>query len=484
MGRRIRRTNRRSNLRKARKSMKRRNTLKRTSMKRKTMKRKTMKRKTMKRRNNRRNFRKMRGGAPAYSNWGHTLKTKLTELSGEAKWVDMKEDGILSVNLGDGKSVDINFEFGDTPPSEGGAEAESTIESANAIQIDSCVNLPKLNHTFLEKCNMLKDNDPLHKDKVAVIFADPGKNDVDDLPATLALIKNFGEVLLFDCSGKNEYTTPIYPCHNAVLTKFATANGCKLVVIDDHKHNGTLSNVIESRLQAATLAPTALLSLHEHIECFLLCPFSDDKTKSFINDYLSDYVLSRPPGSIFNFNIYGDVNPDIQMGDPIAYLKLNKELDSVERLMDFLLNSTLQTHNIGSNLRMSAKYYAVNAPNEEGGRPARNYDAWESKGRPGYKLDIVAQNPNELVKYYDNRANMHAIIEASSGSKNYDYDKTQRFETNYPEVDVHTGLGLNGMLKSGAFTNTANKYKNVVSGKDKKDLADLSFVLSFLYGGD
>ena len=45
-------------------------------------------------------------------------------------------------------------------------------------------------------------------------------------------------------------------------------------------------------------------------------------------------------------------------------------------------------------------------------------------------------------------------------------------------------VGLNGMLKSGAFTNTANKYKNVVSGKDKKDLADLSFVLSFLYGGD
>ena len=63
MGRRIRRTNRRSNLRKVRKSMKRK-TMKRKTMKRKSMKRKTMKRKTMKRRNNRssrRNFRRMRG---------------------------------------------------------------------------------------------------------------------------------------------------------------------------------------------------------------------------------------------------------------------------------------------------------------------------------------------------------------------------------------------------------------------------------------
>ena len=59
MGRRIRRTNRRSNLRKARKSMK------RKTMKRKTMKRKTMKRKTMKRINTYRKARKNKsyGGA-------------------------------------------------------------------------------------------------------------------------------------------------------------------------------------------------------------------------------------------------------------------------------------------------------------------------------------------------------------------------------------------------------------------------------------
>ena len=74
MGRRIRRTNRRSNLRKVRKSMKRktmkrktmkRKTMKRKSMKRKTMKRKSMKRKTMKRRNTYRKARKNKsyGGA-------------------------------------------------------------------------------------------------------------------------------------------------------------------------------------------------------------------------------------------------------------------------------------------------------------------------------------------------------------------------------------------------------------------------------------
>ena len=71
MGRRIRRTNRRSNLRRVRK-----NTMKRKSMKRKTMKRKTMKRRntlkrrnnkrnTMRRKNSRRNFRWMRGGMQA-----------------------------------------------------------------------------------------------------------------------------------------------------------------------------------------------------------------------------------------------------------------------------------------------------------------------------------------------------------------------------------------------------------------------------------
>jgi hypothetical protein len=441
----------------------------------------------MRRKNSRRNFRKMRGGAPSYSNWGHTLKTKLTELSSEAEWVEMKEGGILSVNVGDGKSVDIDFTFGETAPSAGGLDAENAIKSASAIKITSCLDLPNLNTTFLDKCRMLRDNEPLHKDKVAVIFADPGKNDVDDLPATLALIKNFGEVLLFDCSGKNEYTTPVYPCPNAVLTKFATDNNCKLVVIDDHNHKGTLSNVIEGRLQSLTLAPTALNRLDGHIECFLLCPFSDDKTKRFINDYLSEYVFNRPTGSIFNFNIYGDVNPKIRMGDPIADLNLNNELDSVERLMDFLLNSTLQTHNIGSNLRMGAKYYAVYAPKPDDpeARPARNYKEWvENKGRPGYKLEIVSQNPKELTKYLENRENMLAIIKASTVSKNYDYDKTERFPTNYPEVDDNTGLGLEGLLKSGAFTNTANKNKNVVGGVDKKDLADLSFVLSFLYGGD
>lgn len=58
MGRRIRRTNRRSNLRRVRKTMKRKNTMKRKSMKRKTMKRKTMKRNTMRRKNSRRS----RGG--------------------------------------------------------------------------------------------------------------------------------------------------------------------------------------------------------------------------------------------------------------------------------------------------------------------------------------------------------------------------------------------------------------------------------------
>ena len=58
MGRRIRRTNRRSNLRRVRK-----NTMKRKSMKRRnTLKRRNNKRNTMRRKNSRRNFRWMRGG--------------------------------------------------------------------------------------------------------------------------------------------------------------------------------------------------------------------------------------------------------------------------------------------------------------------------------------------------------------------------------------------------------------------------------------
>ena len=77
MTRRIRRTNRRSNLRKVRKSMKRRNN-KRTSMKRKTMKRKTMKRNTMRRKNSRRNFRRMRGGVTPGSCRVHDRTNKRT----------------------------------------------------------------------------------------------------------------------------------------------------------------------------------------------------------------------------------------------------------------------------------------------------------------------------------------------------------------------------------------------------------------------
>ena len=61
MGRRIRRTNRRSNLRRVRK-----NTMKRKSMKRRnTLKRRNNKRNTMRRKNSRRNFRWMRGGMQA-----------------------------------------------------------------------------------------------------------------------------------------------------------------------------------------------------------------------------------------------------------------------------------------------------------------------------------------------------------------------------------------------------------------------------------
>ena len=65
MGRRIRRTNRRSNLRKVRKNTMKRKTMKRrNTLKRKSMKRRNNKRNTMRRRNTMRdNFRWMRGGS-------------------------------------------------------------------------------------------------------------------------------------------------------------------------------------------------------------------------------------------------------------------------------------------------------------------------------------------------------------------------------------------------------------------------------------
>ena len=83
MGRRIRRTNRRSNLRRVRKNtMKRktmkRKTMKRKSMKRTSMKRKTMKRNTMRRKNSRRNFRRMRGGVTPGSCRVHDRSDKKT----------------------------------------------------------------------------------------------------------------------------------------------------------------------------------------------------------------------------------------------------------------------------------------------------------------------------------------------------------------------------------------------------------------------
>ena len=490
MGRRIRarskrRTNRRSNLRKVRK-----NTMKRR-MRRNTMRRRnTMKR----RRNTRRNFRWMGGSTdpapqpaappgaephadvtpelapqpagPIYSNWGHTLKDELQRLSDDPQvsWVSESE-GQYVVS----RPQHIKFKFNDSHIAKGKG-AESKIQQAAGIRIDSFSNLPKLKDSFLEKCNELKDEEEglptkIHGEKTAVIFADPGKNDVDDLPATLALIKNFGEVLLFDCSGKNEFNDP---SSLTALNEFAAKYGTTLTVNDYTYGNNLKHDFAELN--------------NKHIECFLLCAFSDDKTHGFIYNYLIPYLSNKE--HTFNFNVYGDVNPDIAMGDPISELNLNGDKESVERLMDFLLNSTLQTHNIGSNLRAGAKYYAVNAPEEESGRPARNYGDWTYKGKPGYNLEIVSKDPSELEKYLENRQKMVEIVDLSDDKKNYDYDKSERFRTNYPEVDGNTNLGLHRMLSSGAFPNTFEKNSEVINGTDKKDLADLSFVLSFLYGGD
>jgi len=439
---------------------------------------------------------------PSYSNWGHTLKSKLEELIDPRTptWVT-KEGDNFKINIS-GKSVKngtrgsvenddwvfINFLFGNTPPSLTGRTSENAIEESIEIELQkaaSVINLPNLNTTFLEKCELLATTPGLHKEKVALIFADPGKNDVDDTPATLALIKNFGEVLLFDCSGKNEYTTQ---ASRNELMSFATDNECTLHIITDHKYESDLLKDIKKITST-------------HVECFLLCAFSDDKTKEFIGNYLTPFVLSsKKEGYIFNFNIYGDINPEITMGDPIGELNLNSDLSSVEKLMGFLLDSTLQTHNIGSNLRMGAKYYAVLAPSEEdpAGRPAQTYKAWNAT-RPGYMLTIDAKDPTLLLTYKTNRERLKSIMMASNECKNYNHKKEERKATNYLEVQLKTGLPLKEMIGRGAFPNTALRNPEVISGflkhdpsepvdgppiRAEKDLADLSFVLSYLFGGD
>ena len=107
------------------------------------------------------------------------------------------------------------------------------------------------------------------------------------------------------------------------------------------------------------------------------------------------------------------------MGDPIADLDLNNDSGSLKEL-----NSTLQTHNIGSNLDWVLNIIQFTPkPNQPKVRPARNYMEWVGKGRPGYNLEIVSENPEELAKYKENF--LLAIIQGSDKSTIYDYDKTE-----------------------------------------------------------
>ena len=147
--------------------------------------------------------------------------------------------------------------------------------------------------------------------------------------------------------------------------------------------------------------------------------------------------------------IYGDLNPVLRFGDPIGDLNLTaNDPKFIEKLMGFLLDSQLQTHNIGSNLRMSAKYYSVSAPKEASGRPAKNYSVWDGNARPAYYLEIDLEDVGLLSPYSENRIRLKEIVDNSMVVKNYDYK--ERKATNYPAVQKNLGLPLEFMIISGA----------------------------------